>query len=262
MENLMPNAKPLYRTYRPMLDGKPAGRDNPNYILDPIFAKDGARYVRAFLLIQKELQSIFEFVEPSDLCRKAYSFRIHALLVRACIEIEANFKAILRENRYTEPVRRNINMQDYVLIETTHHLSSYEISLPAWDGECSKLKPFANWSDKSARKSPDWYGAYNDSKHDRHAKFQEANLESLLGAVAGLLAVITSQFSRTTFDAGPVVLSLADNHYPASQPAIGDYFRVTYPNDWSDDELYQFDWSGLNNEEQRFAQIDFDVIAS
>jgi hypothetical protein len=81
--------------------------------------------VRALVLIQNDLQSIFEYLEPSDESRTAYSYRIHALLMRTCVEVEANFKAILEENTFTAPPKRSLNMTDYRKVDATHHLSSY-----------------------------------------------------------------------------------------------------------------------------------------
>ena len=120
--------------------------------------------VRAYILIQNDLQSIFEYLEPSDECRTAYSYKIHALLMRTCIEIEANFRAILIENSFTMPKKRSLNMSDYRKVDVTHHLSSYEVMLPIWNGDPPILKPFEAW--KSVRGMPNpngfsltWYQA-------------------------------------------------------------------------------------------------------
>lgn len=69
--------KPLHRTWRPNTAGNGRG-----YIINRDFAQSPAHYVRAFLLIPRDLLAIFEYVEPSDLCAKTYSHRIHALLMR------------------------------------------------------------------------------------------------------------------------------------------------------------------------------------
>ena len=57
-------------------------------------------YTRAFAILQKDIIGLFEYIEPSDINLVTYSFRIHELLVRTCIEVEANFKAILREKYF------------------------------------------------------------------------------------------------------------------------------------------------------------------
>jgi hypothetical protein len=111
-----------------------AGYSGWAYIHDREYAKNAGHYVRALILIQNDLQSIFEYLEPSNECRTAYSYRIHALLMRTCIEVEANFKAILEENTFTPPPHRSLNMTHYRKVDATHHLSSYEVMLPIWNG--------------------------------------------------------------------------------------------------------------------------------
>lgn len=73
-----------------------------------------------------------------------YSFRIHSLFMRTCIEIEANFKVILAENNCSRSGRQ-LNMVDHRRVDATHHLSSYEVMLPIWSGSPPTLRPFEQW---------------------------------------------------------------------------------------------------------------------
>ena len=259
--------KPFHRNHRGIKLGPQSGYSGWAYIIDPEYAANAEHYVRAFTLIQNDLQSIFEYLEPSDECRMAYSYRIHALFMRACIEIEANFKAILTENAFTPPTNRSLNMRDYRKVDATHHLSSYEVMLPIWNGENKLLKPFEPW--KPGRGGPynpglslPWYQAYNASKHDRHNEFKKANLENLVMAVAGLLILVTSQFRDQDFSAGSASFSVSGYDYHPLEAAIGSLFRIKYPDDWTDEELYEFDWTVLKKEADRFQKIDFDAIPS
>jgi hypothetical protein len=95
-------AKPFHRNLRGIKDGPNSGYSSwtygdDRYIEDREYAKNPEHYVRAFTLIQNDLKSIFEYLEPSDVCREAYSYRIHALLMRTCIEVEADWIAKARE---------------------------------------------------------------------------------------------------------------------------------------------------------------------
>ena len=187
--------------------------------------------------------------------------------MRACIEIEANFKAILKENTFTEPKTRSINLIDYRKVDVTHHLSSYEVMLPIWNGTCGTWKPFAPW--KVARGVSNvpgvglpWYKAYNDSKHDRQDQFKKANFGNLVEAVAGLLVIISSQFRDENFSAGTRGLAVSGYDYHPMQAATGSLFRITYPDDWTDDERYDFDWSILKSQSDRFQKFDYDKIPS
>ncbi|MEO9873936.1 MAG: hypothetical protein ABJM26_00815 [Anderseniella sp.] len=260
-------AKPYHRNYRGIKPSSNSGYSNWAYIVDPEYAKNAEHYVRAFTLIQNDLQSIFEYLEPSEECRTAYSYRIHALLMRTCIEIEANFKAILSENTFTPPANGLLNMNYYRRVDVTHHLSSYEVMLPIWNDQPRTFKPFEPWKPVRGQSNPPgvslaWYQAYNASKHDRYDEFKQANLENLVMAVAGLLVLISSQFCNQDFSAGPVLLSLGGHDYHPMDQATGSLFRIKYPDDWLDTEIYDFDWAALKTQADRFGKIDFDAIPS
>jgi hypothetical protein len=104
-------SKPFHRNVRAMKPTPNSGYSGWAYIEDPDYAKNPEHYVRALILIQNDLMSIFEYVEPSEEGRSAYSYRIHALLMRTCVEIEANFKAILEENTATRPALKYERLQ-------------------------------------------------------------------------------------------------------------------------------------------------------
>lgn len=82
----------------------------------------------------KDLQELFDYVEPADKNLECFSYRIHALLLRACVEVEANCKAILKENGYWKAKDMNMN-DDYRKIDSTHMLSSYQVRVPNWGGD-------------------------------------------------------------------------------------------------------------------------------
>ena len=194
----MSQSKPFHRNYRGFVTSANSGYSGCAYIVDRSYSESPEHYVRAFLLIQSDLQRLFEFVEPSDTNLSAYSYRIHELFMRTCIEIEANFKAILKENIFN-PTDKNgdprpekrWNIHDYRKVNKTHHLSAYKVHIPIWEGTSSVYEPFKQWS---SSKDLSWYQAYNKSKHDRRFEFKEANLENLLNSVAGLLVLLSSQF--------------------------------------------------------------------
>jgi hypothetical protein len=168
--------KPFRRNVRQFLDGSYSEGGRWRYVRHPAFAQHPDKYVRAFLLIQKDFQALFDYIEPADANLPCYSFRTHELLVRTCIEVEANFKAILLENGFARP--GDWNMQDYRKVNRTHRLSSYQVKVPYWHGVGSIRTPFAAW-DGAAGGGLSWYQAYNAKKHDRHAEFNRANFENL-----------------------------------------------------------------------------------
>lgn len=245
-----------------MKPGFNSGYSSWAYILDPDYARDPLHYVRAYLLIQRDLERLFEYVEPSEEALDTFSYRTHELLMRTCIEIEANFKVILAENGYVPNTDRRgreiLNIGIYSKIELTHHLSGYEIILPMWNGPRRVWKPFEIWKIDQGQ-SPSWYRAYNASKHDRHNDFKQANLHNLLDAVTGLLVLMSAQFGRQDFSAGNSALSITDSPYEF-EAALGQLFRIHFPDDWTDDEVYDFNWSTLQHEPVRLARIDYNGI--
>jgi hypothetical protein len=140
----VPVDHPYRRTCRQFVDGHYTEGARWQYIIHPKFAQSPEHYVRAFLILLKDLHESLDYVEPADKNLSCYSYRILALLLRACIEVEANCKAILKENGYSRS--GDWNMGDYKKIEKTHRLSGYEIKVPNWSGSKATRSPFAAWA--------------------------------------------------------------------------------------------------------------------
>ena len=247
---------PFRRTIRQFSDSKSTGSGTWEYILHPKFAKAPAHYVRAFLLLQKDLIELFDYIEPADNNLNCYSYRIHALILRACVEVEANFKAILNENGYRKA--RDMNMTDYKKVNITHHLSSYQIKIPNWNGTQGTRSPFHAWQSNN---SLPWYKAYNTTKHDRHVAFEQATFEHLLDATSGLLVLLSAQFSTMDFSPSDMLISMPGVHTDGMESAIGDYFRVQFPDDWPDDKKYDFDWNAIKGDDDPFHTFDYTQIS-
>ncbi|MEP6896240.1 MAG: hypothetical protein ABI986_11595 [Chloroflexota bacterium] len=225
------------------------------YIMHSKYANSPEQYIRAFLLIQKDLQLLFDYVEPSENNLNCYSYRIHELLLRACIEIEANFKAIFHENGFTK--KGEMTMDDYKKIEVSHRLSSYQIIIPVWRGQGNIRTPFLTWKED---KTPSWYKAYNQTKHNRHEAFSMATFENMLDAVCGLLIVLSSQFWTHNFSPSGMAIGW-DGPDDGIDSAIGSYFRIRFPTDWSDEQRYNFNWQELKKEEDPFIKFDYSKIS-
>jgi hypothetical protein len=232
--------KPYRRTCRPGPDGKYPGDTRQTYIDDFGFAIAPEQYVNAFKLIQKDLLELFDYVEPVDENNKCYSYRIHELHMRTCIEVEANCKAILTENNYSKAAGY-WNMTDYKKLDPTHRLSSYEVKLPRWHGTNNVRRPFSPWGPYGELS---WYQAYNAAKHNRYNEFKKANFENLVETVAGLVALLSSQFYTHDFS---MVTRFYDDRDIRDNflPAIGDCFFVKFPDNWPQADWYSFDWEQL-----------------
>jgi hypothetical protein len=259
--------KPLKRTVRQLTNGTYNNDGHWQYLLHPKFANDPQHYIRAFLIIQEDLQKLFEYVEPCDKNLETISLKIQELFIRVCIEIEANFTAILKENKYSNVANWNLQ-NDYCLIEVSHKLSSYKVKFPIWKGVCNTRRPFENWASKPAKNwhTLRWYQAYNKSKHDRHLHFDKATFNNLLDAVSGLVVLLSAQFMDESYSPNSKSMGLSGNYSydydPKMETAIGEYFRVQFPDDWNDDEKYGFNWQEICSLEEPIEKIDFNTIKS
>ncbi|MBI2331393.1 MAG: hypothetical protein HYU84_04385 [Chloroflexi bacterium] len=249
--------RPYRRTCRQFVNGRYSGQ----YLTHPKFAQSPEHYIRGFLLLQKDLQELFDYIEPADENLVCFSYRVHALLLRACVEVEANCKAILKENGYTKKNKKgeeiDMNMGDYKKINATHHLSSYQVKVPYWNGTKFIRSPFVNWSTGGKL---DWYEAYNTAKHDRLSGFKQATFDHLLDACCGVLVILSAQFHREDFSPSSSLLAL-EGPNDGMESGIGEYFRVKFPDDWSQDLRYDFDWQILKDEPDPFQTIDYSQIA-
>jgi hypothetical protein len=246
----MPVNRPYRRTWRQFTTPNYAGWQW-RYILHPKYAVAPEQYVRAFLLIQEDVLRLFQFVEPADKNLATYSFRIHELLLRTCVEVEANCKAILLENGYARP--GDWDMTDYRKLEGSHRLSSYRVTIPIWAGSRNVRNPFSAWT--SGQGLP-WYQAYNRTKHDRHTMLPEATFDQLLDAISGLVVLLASQFWTHDFGPGPEVLT-TEGPNDGTESAIGGYFRVKFPDDWPPNDQYEFTWNQIEPEADPFIQFPY-----
>ena len=246
--------RPYKRTCRQFTDGSYSNSAKYKYIYHPNFAKSPEQYVRAFLLIQKDLQNLFDYIEPSDINSVCYSYRIHELLLRTCVEVEANCKAILTENGYLKS--GDLNMTDYKKINKSHHLSSYEIKLPLWHGIKALRKPFEEWNTIG---SLSWYKAYNATKHNRHQEFHLASFENLVNAICGLVAILSAQFWEEDYIPSSSYLAL-EGSIDGMETAIGKYFRVKFPTDWTSDEQYDFSSEDIKMSSFEIQNFDYNIL--
>jgi len=261
-------AKPYYLTVRQFADGQYDEGGRAHYISHPSFASKPSNYVRAFLLLQKDLIDLFNYIEPSDTNLKTFSFRIHELLVRTCIEVEANFKAIFSLNKYKKAQDgSNLTIKDYYLINGSHFLSDYEAKLPYWTGNLMNAgrRPFDFWAKPQDPNMPwvlPWYQGYNATKHDRVNSLQNANLENLIDAFSALVILISAQYLFEDFSPAPDLLQVNSGLSDGYDAAIGDYFRILFPRHLPPKERYDFNWQILQTDKDPFEKYDYDKLAT
>ena len=261
----MPIDKPFHRIWRPV-----KGYDWSNevcktdenavyptlgYLYDERFASQGEKksLITATSLIMRDLNEIFNFVEPSNDNSSIYSHRIYELLLRTATEFETNCKGILKANDYTGPrEEKDWCVKDYYKITRAARLSEYRITFVRWASE-REYTPFIEWL-PSRRGALDWYDAYNKVKHDRFANFTLANLDNLMKAVAGLLCILHAQYGE-----GMSVVGYNGNGgIDADESVVETEMFTIYTPRFSDEEQYDFIWSNLENEPNPVQKFIFD----
>ena len=261
----MPIQNPYYRIIRPnhrdhQNFNKWYKGVNNNFILDERYSNERISLVKAFKLIENDLLQIFNYVEPSDQNERAYSHRIYELFLRSCIEVEANCKAILNANRYSKLDRNGKitdrwDMNDYKKINRASKIGRYEVFIESWRPNKFKILPFNNWQNNE---SLEWYQSYNEVKHNREENFEKANFKNLIVSVAGLFAVLFSQFYTFVYNPTCNIGFLMDDSgtYLSSETSI---FSIKLP-DFNEDEMYDFNWTELKNDPEPFQKFDFNSI--
>lgn len=247
-------ARPYYRTVRPFVKSTNSGWSAWQYMRHRAYAESPHRFVQGYLMIQRDLAVILEFAEADDQNGKTFGYRIHELLMRTCVEVEANFKAILRANSFKP--RGLWTMAEYSRVERSHRLSGYQVLLPTWRGSMGEFSPFGAW--KANSKLP-WYNSYNASKHDRHESLVNANLQMLVQAIGGLVVLLTAQFGTEDFSGAPDTVSIGGPSVHKWKPALGGTFRIDHPKDWCNDEYYDFDWNDLKDQDEPFQNFNYDA---
>ena len=142
------------------------------------------------------LTHIFQNVEPSPDNYNSYGHKSRELLMLACTEIEAGWRAVLDEN---SPVSKSrYTTIDYFKVSEPLRLAEWSVCLVDYP-IVDVLSPFKNWHADQATKSLVWYDAYNAVKHHREAEFSRASLINLLNAAAALFIMQVAQWGPGTY---------------------------------------------------------------
>lgn len=246
-------SRPFIRCYRP--NAQDTGNANL-YMHNPLYVQYPGQILKGVEILYKDIDTLFDYIEPADQNEICFSFRAYELLLRICTEVEANLKAILRGNGYE---KSKLCMNDYWKVNLTHHLSSYKVHIPHWRGQKGIRIPFEIWSlDMRAYKTIPWYDAYNTVKHNRLESFEEANLKNVIDAFCGLLVVLASQFYDAKFAQCKIGWSLGEILLSDGlHEAISAPFRIEFPNDWKDNEYYDFKWDDIKDDPDVFRKISY-----
>lgn len=151
---------------------------------------DYYNYVSQLELILDELFDIFKVISPHSRNMKVFGNAIRSVLILSCTEVDSLMKSVLNSNGYKA---KKLTMFDYKRLIIPMKLSDYTLSF-RYINEVGGNTPFGEWEPKENSKSPSWYKAYNDVKHDRINNFKEANLRNAIEATLGFATMLIATY--------------------------------------------------------------------
>jgi len=94
--------------------------------------------------------------------------------------------------------------------EKYYELSENTVNVPHGLGNAQILKPFNNFN----KEQPEWWKAYNETKHNFYTSMEKANLGNALNLLAGLLVLNALHFCSKYYLS---LLQVIDKKYPWTQ---------------------------------------------
>jgi hypothetical protein len=243
--------KPFKRILRPLeLSSDKVGH---LHLVDDRYCSERSQLVHAYHIIESDFKKIFDFVELNDSNKNTFSHRIYELILRTCTEFETNCTGILDDNGYTKSGKLNIT--DYFKINGASKLSEFEVRLNVWSPNPLTIKPFADWNSTSFT-TLSWYQNYNSVKHNRNANFHMASLENLINCMAGLYAILASQFAHHIFSPYQITEAYSndDDGFISVDTSV---FSIKFPKSWDASDVISFDWNILKNDPNPFENYTF-----
>ncbi|MBN1463175.1 MAG: hypothetical protein JXQ69_01120 [Paludibacteraceae bacterium] len=136
-----------------------------------------------FLAIENDLDKLSRYIEFSNENLLTYSIELTHILLSASSEVDVIMKQLCS---LIAPSEHANNINDYKLIIQNNipSLINEEITIDRFG---LSFKPWINWE---GTQNPDWWGSYNNVKHERNTHFNDANLQNTINAVGALLITV------------------------------------------------------------------------
>ncbi len=259
----MPINIPYHRIWRPVkgyewgniaftLGDKEEPKPTLDYLYDDRYTdqEEKKSLITSARMILRDLNTLYDYIEPSDDNLNVYSHRIYELLLRTATEFESNCKGILKANRYPKP-ENEWCVKDYFKISKAARLNEYCLTFERW-ATSREFKPFKEWN-PSNRETLSWYEAYNEVKHDRFGNFRKAKLEHLMNALAGLICIMHAQYGEGMSHLGFSEFGTTDINEGI---VVTPIFTIRAPH-FPDDEQYDFIWDIIKTTQEPFANYEF-----
>lgn len=164
-----------------------------------------------YIMLEKGLEKTFDFVEPSCDNYSTFSITYANLIQSVCGEFDSVLKDYCKI--ISSANKRPSNIQEcYQVLKNSNYLNFTNTTVQLFQYNSIQITPFAQWSSLSNYKCLPWWVSYNSIKHDRAAKFKEANLENCLNAFAALYIIniisFRSMHKRTLFPTSNIMSAI------------------------------------------------------
>lgn len=137
-----------------------------------------------YLCIEEDILKLSRWIELSERNYECYSLEIARLLMATAAEVDVVAKLVCKK---INPKSKATGIKSYQseILKEFPNLWRAEVLIPR---NGLKLHPWSNWEEND--KSPLWWQANNNVKHQRSEFFDQATLKNLLNAVAALLLLL------------------------------------------------------------------------
>ncbi len=243
--------KPYYRVFRPFLNpNKYVSPEHYEYLEDKRNCNNKSELIRIYKIIYNEFLNILNYIEPINENFDTYSLKNYHLLCQVCMEIENNFKGMLKTHD-----NNGENIKDYFKLNKHLKLNEYSVSFLINNNNII-LTPFLSWNtaNYSDYSKLSWYQSYNYVKHNRSIYFKEASLKNILDSLSALYILLHAQFgsfSEVITSKNMASLATGDGIYFISD----SLFSISNSPNWEDEEKYDFNWTDLKNDESPFNKL-------
>jgi len=175
------------------------------------------------------LDTVFQAVHPSTANMSCFGSTIRNLIILACTECEAQWRAVLLAHGYAVSRPKT---GDFVKLMPAMRLDEYHVKLRHFPW-LPAIAPYAGWDASAPTQTLAWYDDYNAVKHDREAAFDRATLANAISSVAAVWVMVAAQFG----DRG--IREFDD---------LSRYFHFEHLPRWRYSEVYIYGYDGFNSE--------------
>lgn len=133
-----------------------------------------------FLAIEKDFEQISRYVEFAEDNNSTYSIEFARAIMASAQEIDGILKKIC-QILLPKSKAKNINDYQIIISQQLPQFITENAYLPRFG---MSSQPWINWA---SGKSPDWWQANNNIKHERTSNLKDANLKNGYNAIAALL---------------------------------------------------------------------------